>query len=366
MTEQYLDTWTRDRNHRVDLPKPGLIAQIRQLISGLDPATRALIPDVSHWNYPIDVAKMVTEGKIDGLICKASDGHQVRYGDVNDKQTYVDDRMAGYVDLAYKARIPAILYHYVQWTVQPNWVTKDIVDWQVSTFVEAAKNKTFAAIALDIEETNTTSSNAGLIASEIYRKLRLLFPTKRIFIYSSMRLYQMFEHLTTWVGTPEVDGKYDLWMAQWTLTQGIVTTWANFRANVLPTINMRVVLPGNATKWQLVQISGDAVKLPGCYGAIDINLFRGDPGEWKNYLSYTTPEPQPEPQPAGRTKFRVTGPDNLRLRSGPGTAYAIVGSLPPGTEVEVQDAGGTNAWIKTDKGWCCVQLSATRYMEVTK
>lgn len=72
----------------------------------------------------------------------------------------------------------------------------------------------------------------------------------------------------------------------------------------------------------------------------------------------TTPEPEPAPEPAPEPeKPKVTGTVNvqdwLRVRSGPGTSYSVVGYLKPKQKVEIleQSTVGSSKWGKIAEGW---------------
>ena len=70
-----------------------------------------------------------------------------------------------------------------------------------------------------------------------------------------------------------------------------------------------------------------------------------------------TPEPTPvvfpdvEQQPAtvypegGQPVFTVAAADGLRMRSGPGTDFSRVATVPTGTQVTALGADGTDGWI---------------------
>jgi uncharacterized protein YraI len=52
------------------------------------------------------------------------------------------------------------------------------------------------------------------------------------------------------------------------------------------------------------------------------------------------------------------------VRSGPGTEYAKVGSIPYGAKVNVSNIAGQNAWVEIELGkFLCVQLGNERNME---
>ena len=71
----------------------------------------------------------------------------------------------------------------------------------------------------------------------------------------------------------------------------------------------------------------------------------------------TTPETQPQPPVTTPEKPKVTGTINvqewLRVRSGPGTSYSVVGYLKPQQKVEIleQSTVGSMKWGKISEGW---------------
>ena len=65
-------------------------------------------------------------------------------------------------------------------------------------------------------------------------------------------------------------------------------------------------------------------------------------------------------QASGEENWTGTGTvissTNLNVRSGPGTNYARVGQLTPGTKIEITEqtkVSGTS-WGKTAQGWVCM------------
>ncbi len=74
-------------------------------------------------------------------------------------------------------------------------------------------------------------------------------------------------------------------------------------------------------------------------------------------MDYVVLDKQGDSGSSGGTSQKVIGTvkvnDYLRVRTGPGTSYAIAGYLSPNTKVEITEqktVGGT-VWGKTDKGW---------------
>jgi uncharacterized protein YraI len=102
-------------------------------------------------------------------------------------------------------------------------------------------------------------------------------------------------------------------------------------------------------------------------GTLNITRTSGVPGIWINPAQNTAPaapqepvpapapaEPTPAPAPEVQAKVYMKTTANLNMRSGPGTGYSIVKTIPKGTAVEVTGSSGT--WKKviygSYTGWC--------------
>ena len=96
------------------------------------------------------------------------------------------------------------------------------------------------------------------------------------------------------------------------------------------------------------------------YGT-DIALLPGSPPP----IPDPEPEPTPEPIPeTDRLQMEVVQ-EGLRVRTGPGTEFAIVGSLPAGQIVDVYDIGGDSAWVRIgEKQWSNVEYYGDKNMKV--
>jgi hypothetical protein len=93
---------------------------------------------------------------------------------------------------------------------------------------------------------------------------------------------------------------------------------------------------------------------------------RGLPAVWDAIADYQWGEgggELPPPPPAPSFKMRVIQP-GLRVRSGPGTSFRILGTLDDSQEFTPLDVGGNDAWIQIADGeWTNVQYGADRNME---
>jgi lysozyme len=122
---------------------------------------------------------------------------------------------------------------------------------------------------------------------------------------------------------------------------------------------IKVPYPWNAwTFWQYSS-QGDG-RLYGCESQyVDLNWFNGTLDELKKFASVSLPLPAPSIcSCCGQTLSSVSPPASnaykvtaalLNIRSGPGTNYSILGTLPFGTIVEALESDG--GWAKCDKGW---------------
>lgn len=102
-------------------------------------------------------------------------------------------------------------------------------------------------------------------------------------------------------------------------------------------------LPYGASSWLIHQYSSTR-GWPGRLYNTDVNLFNGDEADWLDFLDgYTSP--------VMVTAYRVTALWGLRVRSGPGTSYAILRTLPYNTRVIVTET--LDGWGKIADGeWC--------------
>jgi hypothetical protein len=379
MTEQYLDVWQINRKHNLTMKQrfyrwiTRLLARfVPSLISGLDPSTLAIVGDVSHWNGDIDV-KTMKAGGLAMLWTKASDGKQIYYGAFDDEQTYIDKTLRPNVQKCYDAGIPCGLYHFYQPLVVANWTNQSTAEHNYKMFKAAVKGLvpgvSFHAISIDFEVLTANDYNTNIQLMLFFKMLRadpafvginidFVFPIEW---YSSMRFFNLYP---AWATSVSSQGTlHCFWMAQYIFTTGLTTTWENLKSAIIPKLDMRVSTPGFAS-WDFVQWSA-SIKLPGCNGALDLNFYRGSADQLYARLHYTAPVIPPPPPVSTKTRFRVTAA-TLNIRSGPGTAYADLGDMHAGDIVEELDAGGTNCWIQTDKGWVCKQLGPDKFMEVVK
>lgn len=373
MTEQFLDVWSRERSAgRLSLWQrfvrwiTGLLARfVPSLIGGLDPASLALMVDVSHWQGPnLDVALMRRDGKISALLPKMSDGFQIRAGVSTDLQNYVDPTFRLNVDKAYKSGIPCIPYHFCQY-VKYGYTNDSMVNDQVKIIKEALRGLipgvSFHGISLDVEVENSTGPNVAYITMGIYKALKAAYPNIPIIFYTSLKYLNLYPNWANGICSQGMS--YNIWFAQYVWNTGIVTTWADLWARIIPSLNMSVMRYA-FEDWWAVQWTGDRITLPGCYGKIDLNAYHGTEAQLWKWLNFTPPVIPPEPEPAPGLKLRVIA-QNLNIRSGPGTAFADVGDLHAGDIVTATGISAATYWVEIEPGkWACGSLNGVKYMEV--
>lgn len=103
---------------------------------------------------------------------------------------------------------------------------------------------------------------------------------------------------------------------------------------------------------------------PGCsFWALDfLYLHTGGPGRGEAIARYVW---DTTPAPIAETIKMTVLVEAMNVRSGPGTSYAVVGSLKSGMTVEAMDVGGYNCWVRIGPGrWAAVSVGGKRYMEV--
>ena len=122
--------------------------------------------------------------------------------------------------------------------------------------------------------------------------------------------------------------------------------------------------------WTLWQWSADGNDKGAEYGVqsddIDRNRFNGNEAEFVKTFGvkphYPEAPPPPPPPPTGSLIYTNKGVMNIR--SGPGTNYKVVGSLPAASQVPVLDIGGKEAWIQVEPGrWVAVFSNGVRYLD---
>jgi hypothetical protein len=83
-----------------------------------------------------------------------------------------------------------------------------------------------------------------------------------------------------------------------------------------------------------------------------------------NPLDYVgTPEPEEPPEGSTAMSVLVGG---LRVRSGPGITYPVIGALDSGDVVYVTETVAPAVWVKHEAGWSAAQYNGDVYMEAVE
>ena len=119
--------------------------------------------------------------------------------------------------------------------------------------------------------------------------------------------------------------------------------------------------------WQWTS-RGDGVAHGAESRSIDKNRYHFSAEQFEE--SYGTIITPPDPPPSYDMRFQVQSDvqPHLNVRTGPGTNYADIGDLVPNTIFQIQDVGGSNAWVQIKGGeydgrWVCVEENSRRYCE---
>ncbi len=276
------------------------------LISGLDQTQLAICIDSSHWSGPLS-ADLVTGAAL--VQPKSTDGNQIVSGSWYDLGTFIDDQFHKTVDLCYRIGRPVIPFHYLQHQYE-GWNRDQIVGHQFNVIQNAFKVliplRSYHGLALDIEEKGNTDTNLAWIVSELYNQLKnsVKFRDVPILIYSSVSYLHGYPALENWVGLKGAE-RY-LWLAQWPWTRAWSGTWAEYRAQVLPNINMKVLTPGyqNFTEVQYV------ASCRPCGIGVDISAWNRKQADLWSWLKFA---PDEEPAPVSQVdwdKVRAAGHSN--------------------------------------------------------
>jgi GH25 family lysozyme M1 (1,4-beta-N-acetylmuramidase) len=300
--EQYLDTWSRSRNHEVDAPDTDAVSFALTpagSVSGLDPTTLALMIDISHWQGDVDIQRMVTEGGIAMCFPKACDGKQVRVGDSTQVKYYIDDTLYVNVQKCYDANIPCAPYIYVQPAID-NYTLKGVIDWHWEVIQGAYGPLTplvsYHAIMLDFEEATANNTNGRDVIMGLIKLIRAhpKFGQVPVILYSSNYILTIYPALKDEIANHDDD--FNLLLAQWVLNTVTTCTWDELK-DKFKTINMKVITP--KSNWFGVQFSS-AFILPGGKGRTDLIFYHGTKEKlyaWLKFTPKTTPPVEPEPEP---------------------------------------------------------------------
>lgn len=142
-----------------------------------------------------------------------------------------------------------------------------------------------------------------------------------------------------------------------------VAHWTNADAPLLP---LEWSIPGKTWEWWQHKVYRPGSDYGTQNAAIDLQRFNGTKAQFEDRYGPIggMVTPPPVDPPAGGLQMRVIQA-GLRIRNGPGTQYAEIGTLAAGQIVTTSDVGGQDSWVYIGPGqWANVQQGGDRNMEV--
>ena len=101
---------------------------------------------------------------------------------------------------------------------------------------------------------------------------------------------------------------------------------------------------------------------PGCISAADGDWFNGDLGQARAWFGNHR---QVDPPFYSHTRLRSLF-NGLHVRRSPDVKSREVDHLNKGDQVELENLGGKDVWVRHSKGWSCIEKDDYRYMEIVK
>ncbi len=191
-------------------------------------------------------------------------------------------------------------------------------------------------------------------------------------IYTSAYFWNTFVGITGW------EKYYLLWAAHWTTAS----------SPLLPNAWSKIQVPKTWTYWQYSSKGKGSD-----YGAqsqyIDLDRYNGTLASFNQRWGVhaqplptaptpspsASPSPSPSPSPSQMpdSDWCITDKvivQTLNVRNGPSTSYAVVGTLPLNTVVDVSGIDGTDVWAQIKTGqysgkWICVKTGGSKFSEIT-
>ncbi len=269
--------------------------------------------DVSHW-----------EGLIDWQSVSRAVGFA--YFKCTDGWSYVDPTFEANKAGCDQTGLAHAPYHFYQPTTDPAS--------QAKHFISTA-GKTFKKYVVDVEETEGVDASLPASLLSFLLACQQLTGVKPA-IYTSPGFWNEFIK-----PKPAWAKNYELIVAHYT-------------SDHHPTI------PIGWDQWKAWQFS-DYYFVPGCTTEVDGDWFNGDLAACRQWFgNYKQVEPAMFSFKA-RSLF-----DALHVRLTPSTLAREVDHLNAGEEVEIEQLGGSDVWVKHTQGWSCVEKNGYRYMEVIK
>ena len=284
--------------------------------------------DVSHWEGYIDWKTAARW--IPFVYYKATDG----IGHVDNTFTYNRDQcnLLG---------IPHAPYHYYQTerdpVAQANW------------FIETVGTQ-YKRYILDLEDPPASSLQATPNLENPSAILHQIAPDIRAFLQRCEQLTGIKPAIYTSPGywnefvkpKPTWCRNYDLLVAHYTIahTPAIPIGWDAY------------------TIWQF----SENYYFPGCISAADGDWFNGDLGQVRAWFGNHR---QVDPPFYSHTRLRSLF-NGLHVRRSPDVKSREVDHLNKGDQVELENLGEKDVWVRHSKGWSCIEKDDYRYMEIVK
>jgi len=319
-------------------------------------ANPRLVVDISHYDDHID-AQLLKDAGVAAVIVKSGSGMQRDPKFVQHGQAVAE---AGLILMAY--HWDDIINDPIQ---QAMFAIEDIASTGLPVkFIWADQEQWWtnwtawlAARRGEIPYTAVPRASAANISLHNYKFAFILHG-----LYPQSGVYSNYGFVTSWA-PPVKDwlGQYPLWIAHYGhQPKGAVEiTWEGLLKEWFPDYPL-LLPPGSKEEWVFGhQFTGDAFRLPGVYGPanqslpVDVSIFAE---EFLNVISAGNvppkpPEsPEPPTPPMGATAYYVNVPA-LNVRSGPGTTYAVVGTLIKNTTVQVDRLQGQWAHLVGGTSW---------------
>ena len=319
--------------------------------------------DFSYWNSAHNLASMQILKKwgMSGAVVRAG------YSKIQDSLL---STLVGYFR---ELEVPYGLY----WYLYPGVPAKE----QVDAFLITIRNYPDAASCffLDLEEYKSQSgitfskTTLETFYKECYDRLVAALPGKHVGIYTAnWCVSTFFPGVTTWI--PKTNGwyadyiKYYGWWQTYLASLG--GSWADNTKPIsisnLPAILTEIKkrqphLPQGITNWGVWQCVTFIPFIELTWGQRNLDYNILTPAAWKYWFNVTIPvEPPPPPPivpPSTSASYKVTV-SILRVRSGPGTNYSIVGAVYLGDILKISEIkpGSGMMWGKIGVGWCSMNF----------
>jgi GH25 family lysozyme M1 (1,4-beta-N-acetylmuramidase) len=274
---------------------------------------RTLGVDVSHW-----------EGDIDWKVAAPTLGFA--YYKCTDGVKFVDPRFATNRQGCNLAGLAHAPYHYYQPEQDPVA--------QAVHFIKTA-GKDYQKYIVDMEEPVRVPDITQKLHTFLMQVEKLC--GSRPVIYTSPGYWNDFMQ-----PYPQWSKDYELIVAHYTLAHH-------------PT------LPHGWTDWRMWQFSDDW-NFRGCNERADANWFNGNLAACHAWFGNARLAPLISGE-SGGLKLRSLF-NELHIRQSPNLKARVIASLEKGEQVQVEELGGYDVWIRHARGWTAVEIEDYRYMEV--